>query len=633
MLIEKLPDAFAYHRSIYDQLGEPADYVFLEVNSAFETMTGLKRKDIIDRKVSEVLPDIVKSDFDWIDTYGQLAAEGGTIHFENYSEPLQRYYDVIAYSDIKHHFVTVFRDITDHKQREMELINNQKRFSQAQLFAGMGTWEYHLAEEKLYWSDECAELFGIKPGEFKGSFEAFLAFVHPKDRDYVMQINQPATELSDGIVLNYEHRIVRKDGTVRWVLEEAGPVIDEDGKITKMIGMVKDITAQKNAEAELKATKVNLEHLVEERTAVLEDVNQELELAMEAQQKYIAEIEEKNRALEQAEENLKQQTERLQAILDNSPSLIREFDLNGRYILANQAVASLLGQEASSVIGLCFKDYLPPETAEVVIARFNGVKDSLQPLTFDDSFIFNDRELFYLTTLFPIFNSCGKIRSVGAISHDVTAIKEAEHKLGSTLELYRKGLEGMIKSMGTLMSQRDNYTAGHQLRVARLAVAIAEGLGLDEHRIEGIKLAAEVHDIGKIGIPAEILTKPGELEDLQYSIIQTHPRSGYEILKNIEFPWPLAEIIAQHHEKVDGSGYPEGLRGDQILLEAKIICLADVVEAMASHRPYRAARGIDAALEEIERQRGILFDEDVVDACLRLFREKGFQLEQLKCLF
>jgi HD-GYP domain-containing protein (c-di-GMP phosphodiesterase class II) len=138
----------------------------------------------------------------------------------------------------------------------------------------------------------------------------------------------------------------------------------------------------------------------------------------------------------------------------------------------------VLGQEASSIIGLCFKDYLPPETAEVVIVRFNGVKDSLQPLTFDDSFIFGDRELFYLTTLFPLFNSCGKIRSVGAISHDVTAIKEAEHKLGSTLEVYRKGLEGMIKSMGTLMSKRDRYTADHQLRVARLAAAIAEELGL-----------------------------------------------------------------------------------------------------------------------------------------------------------
>jgi putative nucleotidyltransferase with HDIG domain len=173
-----------------------------------------------------------------------------------------------------------------------------------------------------------------------------------------------------------------------------------------------------------------------------------------------------------------------------------------------------------------------------------------------------------------------------------------------------------------------HYTANHQLRVANLSVVIAGELGLEETRIEGLRLAAEAHDIGKIGIPAEILTKPGELSNLEYMIIQTHPRSGYEILQNIDFPWPLVEIIAQHHEKIDGSGYPEGLKGDQILLEAKIICVADVVEAMASHRPYRAARGIDAALEEIEQQRGILYDEGVVDACLRLFREKGFNLEQ-----
>jgi putative nucleotidyltransferase with HDIG domain len=179
-----------------------------------------------------------------------------------------------------------------------------------------------------------------------------------------------------------------------------------------------------------------------------------------------------------------------------------------------------------------------------------------------------------------------------------------------------------------MMGKRDNYTAGHQVRVAHLAVAIAEELSLEEVRIEGLKLAAEVHDIGKIGIPAEILTKPGALSELEYKIMQTHPSSGYDILKNIDFPWPLAEIVAQHHEKIDGSGYPEGLRGDDILLEAKIICLADAVEAMASHRPYRPALGIDAALEEIERQRGTLFDENVVDACLRLFREKGYLLEQ-----
>ncbi len=900
LLIENLPSAFAYHRVIYDQRGEPTDYVFLEVNRAFEAMTGLLRKDIIGRKASEVLPGLRESNFDWIDTYGRLAGEGGTICFESYSETLQRYYEVTAYSYEKEHFITVFRDTSGDRQRTNELLINQNRLSQAQLFAGMGTWEYTLADGKLYWSDECAKLFAITPGEFTGDFEAFLAHIHPDDREYVMKVNRPLVEFKEGMALHYEHRIVRKDGAVRWVREEAGPIMDEDGKIIKIVGMViditenheaasrlrevneqldgilesqqalivkvsldgrflyvndayckkfgrdredllgsfftplvhpddlestlqimkglyrdpyraymeqramtvegwrwiawedsaiqdesgkvieiqgvgRDITAQKDAEAELKTIHADLENMVKERTRELEarnldllheirkremvegDLryqNDQMKLLLEVSRAVATERETtllpqvivdnitkltrlKSAALYLVSDNLLHleathpplppefpeplrlapmadhphivrstgtrqpvvladsraakltaaekevcdlrqlrsllylplvyqstsigvlivgsvnlihefteeeisicqtlanhaalaltetlQTERLKAILENSPSLICEFDLNGRYIQANSAVASLLGMKAPALIGCSFSDLFPPETVDIFMKRIHRVQETGQPLSIDDYLRVGEKELFFLTTLFPLLNSVGGIRSVGVIAHDITSLKKTESKLTDTLAKYRKGLEGIILSMGTLMSKRDNYTAEHQLRVTHLAVAIAEELGLEETRIEGIKYAAAVHDIGKIGIPAEILTKPGELTDLEYKIMQIHPRTGYEILHNIEFPWPLAEIVAQHHEKVDGSGYPEGLFSDDILLEAKIICVVDVVEAMASHRPYRPSRGLDAALEEIERQRGILFDDSVVDACLKLFREKGYQ--------
>jgi len=192
----------------------------------------------------------------------------------------------------------------------------------------------------------------------------------------------------------------------------------------------------------------------------------------------------------------------------------------------------------------------------------------------------------------------------------------------------QESLDGTIHSLAMMVEARDPYTAGHQNRVSDLAVAIAEKLGLDEKRIEGLRLGAIVHDIGKIKISAEILSKPTKLTDLEYEMIKTHPQVGFDILKKSKFPWPIAQMIYQHHERIDGSGYPNGLKGEEILLEAKIISVADVVEAMASHRPYRAALGIDFALKEIEKDKGIFYDTDVVDACISLFKEEEYSLPE-----
>lgn len=181
--------------------------------------------------------------------------------------------------------------------------------------------------------------------------------------------------------------------------------------------------------------------------------------------------------------------------------------------------------------------------------------------------------------------------------------------------------------MASVVEIKDPYTAGHQKRVTRLASAIAEELGLPKEQIEGIRIAGLIHDIGKVSIPAEILSKPGRITDLEFSVIKTHSQAGYDILKTIEFPWPIAQIVLQHHERLNGSGYPQGLSGEEILLEARILGVADVVEAMASHRPYRPALGIDKALEEITQNRGILYDARVAEACLKLFADKGFTLE------
>ncbi|MEW6168292.1 MAG: HD domain-containing phosphohydrolase [Pseudomonadota bacterium] len=193
-------------------------------------------------------------------------------------------------------------------------------------------------------------------------------------------------------------------------------------------------------------------------------------------------------------------------------------------------------------------------------------------------------------------------------------------------EQLRASLEQAVRAIANTVEVRDPYTAGHQRRVAALAAAIARELGLSAERVHAVDLAGAIHDVGKFQVPADILTRPGRLSPIEHQLVQLHAQAGYDIVKDVPFPWPIAEMIRQHHERLDGSGYPRGLRGEQILLEARVLAVADAVEAMASHRPYRAGLGVEAALDEIVKGRGVLYDADVVDACVRLFREAGYRL-------
>jgi len=210
---------------------------------------------------------------------------------------------------------------------------------------------------------------------------------------------------------------------------------------------------------------------------------------------------------------------------------------------------------------------------------------------------------------------------------DIVDRKRTEEMLQHTLGILRKAVGTTIQVLVAAVEVRDPYTAGHQVRSANLARAIAGEVGLPHEQIDGIRMAATIHDIGKLCIPAEILSKPTRLSEIEFSLIKEHSRRGYEMLKNIESPSQLAEVVYQHHERMDGSGYPRKLKGNAILVEARILAVADVVESMASHRPYRPALGIDVALNEIRQNSGTLYDKVVVDACLRLFQEKGFQFQ------
>jgi PAS domain S-box-containing protein len=220
-----------------------------------------------------------------------------------------------------------------------------------------------------------------------------------------------------------------------------------------------------------------------------------------------------------------------------------------------------------------------------------------------------------------------KIRLLSGLANElafgiVTLRARAEHH--QSAERLRSGMESTIEALAGTLELRDAYTAGHQRRVAELAAEIAREMGVTEDEVHGIHLAATVHDLGKIQVPAEILTKPTRLTNLEYEFVKTHAQAGYDLLKDIDFPWPIAQLVYQHHERLDGSGYPRGLRGEDTLMGAKIIAVADTVEAMSSHRPYRAGLGITASLAEITKSRDKLYDAAVVDACVKLFREKRF---------
>jgi putative two-component system response regulator len=221
--------------------------------------------------------------------------------------------------------------------------------------------------------------------------------------------------------------------------------------------------------------------------------------------------------------------------------------------------------------------------------------------------------------------------SIGELNAKIIRIIKEKNillQLKQTLNRIKVILENTVGALGSILEKRDPYTAGHQQRVGYLACAIAQEMRLSKEQIEGLRLAAFIHDIGKIDVPSEVLSKPGKLSKVEMDLIRGHSQIGYDILKCIDFPWPIAEMVLHHHERLDGSGYPQGLVGHQILLEAKIIGVADVVEAMSSHRPYRTMLGLNRALEEIAQKKGILYEPEVVDICFKLFTEQGFQFNK-----
>jgi len=336
------------------------------------------------------------------------------------------------------------------------------------------------------------------------------------------------------------------------------------------------------------------------------------------------------------EQKVEEQTGKLRASemnfrnsLDNSPLGIRIVTEDGQTIYANHALLDIYGYSSAAEIDSVPYDKLyTPETFAAHMERLRkGRLGETVPSKYENDIVSNNGEIRRLLV------NRGEVlwngeRRFQMLYQDITERVHTEKALQDSYNKLDKNLDAVIRTMALTVEMRDPYTAGHQQGVSRLACAIAEEMNLPQEKIKGIRVIGAVHDIGKICVPAEILSKPGRITEAEFSIIKEHPRTGYDILKGIDFPWPVAQAVLQHHERMDGSGYPNKLSGDNIILEARVLAVSDVVEAMASHRPYRPSLGIDKALEEISRNQGSLYDIKVVDACLKLFREKRYNLEQ-----
>ena len=468
-----------------------------------------------------------------------------------------------------HSVLGIARDITERKRAEEALRQSEEKYQSILESIEDGYYEVDLAGNLTFFNDAMARINGYSRDEMMGMnnreyTDAENSKLLYRDYNRVYKTGEP----SKGTV----YEVITKNGGRKNIETSISLIKDWSGKPIGFRGIARDITE-----------------------------------------------------LRQAQKALFESEDRYRDLVENSQDLIYTHDLEGNLLSVNEAPVRLLGYSRESLLRMNLSDLLIPELRDQFGVYLNEIQSQgqasgimrLQTATGETHYWEYNNTLRTEGVTVPI------VRGMG---HDVTERIRAEKEVRETLKKLRSAMGGIIQAMTLTVESRDPYTAGHQKRVSNLARFIAQEMGMSKDQIEAIRIAGLVHDLGKISVPAEILSKPSRLSDIEFKLIEVHPQTSYDILKDIDFPWPIARIVLQHHERMDGSGYPDGLKGDEILMEAKVLMVADVVEAIASHRPYRPAYGIDFALDEIEKNKGILYDSEIVDACLRLFKEKGFKL-------
>lgn len=322
-----------------------------------------------------------------------------------------------------------------------------------------------------------------------------------------------------------------------------------------------------------------------------------------------------------SEHALRESEERFLAFADRMPGCLWIRDHQLRYVYVNPRLTALLGRSEPELLGRTPEELWPPDVAANARALCARALDG-EVVDLVERWTAGEGESDMHSLVFAVHEK-GDETLLGGLMFDVTEQHEAQRQLERHAERLSRTMEGAVIAMGSVVERRDPYTAGHERRVAELAVAVAVSMGMDGEELEGLRLAALIHDVGKISVPAEILSKPGRLNENEFELIKVHAQAGHDVLQSIAFDQPVAEMVLQHHERLDGSGYPQGLSGEGILPAARVIAVADVYEAMTSHRPYRPGLPQAAAVVELREGAGSRFDAEVVEACLRVLDE-GF---------
>ncbi len=347
------------------------------------------------------------------------------------------------------------------------------------------------------------------------------------------------------------------------------------------------------------------------------------------------------REIRKKENELKESKKRLSDIINFLPDATFAIDKEGKVIIWNHAIEELTGVRAAEIMGKGDYEYAlpfygkrrplivdlvlkPDETAESGYYIMEKRKETI--IAEAHANYLPGKNVYIWTKASPLYDSDGNITGAIESVRDISHHKQDEEEIKESMENLKRTLEGAVNALAVISEKRDACTAGHQQRTARLATMIAQEMGLSAEDIEGIRTAGILHDIGKIYIPAEILGKPGKINEFEMALIKTHPQVGYEIIKTIPFKWPVAQVVLQHHERINGRGYPSCLAKDEILLEARILAVADVIEAMVSHRPYRPSLGLELAIEEIVSNKGKLYDPDVVEATMGIYKSQKINL-------
>lgn len=462
-------------------------------------------------------------------------------------------------------------------QYETNLALDSIKFSQLANALPQIVWATTAAGENIFFNDEWYLYTGMSHEESMG--HGWNKPFHPDDQQIAWNAWQNAVVNNSEYSL--ECRLRRFDGEYCWWLIRGIPAFNSERKIDKWFGTCTDINDLKSSADAEKATQA-----------------------------------------------------KLMAAIDSMSDAIFISDLEGNFINFNKAFATFHKFKSKEDCAKTLNEYplfLDVFLPDGTLARLDqwAVPSALRGETaFDAEFTLKRKDTgeswIGSYNYAPIRNDAGEITGSVVVARDITKKKEAENELRSYLHRLEVAMEDTIYVLSRAVDMRDPYTSGHQQRVGILAQEIAKKLGMSDKDAHDLNLIGLIHDVGKIGVPAEILSKPSRLSEAEMNLVKTHVTIGYDILKNVNFIVPVAEIVREHHERLDGSGYPQGLKGDQILMEARIIAVADVVEAMSTHRPYRQALGIEAALAEIEAGRGTKFDPRVVDACLELFRRDGY---------